>query len=363
VRVVVAPNAFRDGPGAAEVSTALAHGVRAALPRAQIERVPLADGGDGTLEALARLYRAEIVPVRVHDLRTQAVEARLALAAGDTAIIEMADVAGVRLLAHAERDPFRTSTLGVGELVRAALATGARQVIVGAGGSGTIDVGAGALAALGARFLGPRGEELEPTPAGLEQVRTVELDGLDPRLCRVQLVVLADVRTPLRQNLHRYGAQKGVRADTAARLQRVVERLGALAAERGIDVLKEPWLGAGGGLAGGLHTFAGARVEPGAESMLRRARLADLIKGADLLLTGEGCLDPTSADGKLPVAVARFAAEKGVPAVIIAGNIAGLPPLPVGVRCVPLDGADHPLKAIARAAERAVLEAVTYAGR
>lgn len=356
VRVLAVPNTFRDGPDAAAVALALTRGAHAAGGAVEVEAIPLADGGDGTLETLARLWNADVQPVEVTGPLGEPVTGRIALTSNGAAGIEMADAAGVRLLPPAVRDPFRSSTWGVGELIRAALDTRPRRILLGAGGSGTIDVGAGALAALGARFLGPRGEKLAASPEGLEAATYVDTRRLDARLARVPILVLADVRTPLRENLRLYGAQKGVRLESAARFQAIVERVGSLASSVGADVLSTPWLGAGGGLAGGLRALAGADVVSGATYLMRLARLPARLKRADLVLTGEGRLDATSAEGKLPLAIARLAARYGVPTVVVAGTAAGVPPLPALTRYVTLEPEVDVLAAIADAARRIVLD-------
>jgi glycerate kinase len=355
MRVVLAPNPFRGRLSAAAVADALAAGVRSVEAGAELDLCPLADGGDGTLTALARLRGAEVALAPVHDLLGARIEARLALTPDGTVAVEMADAAGVRLRPPHERDPFRSSTRGVGELIAAALDTRPRRIVVGAGGSGTIDVGAGALVALGARYLDGRGRELAPTPEGLERVATVDTSGLDGRLSATPVLVLSDVSTPLGANLAVYGRQKGVRPETADRLQRAVGRLASLAGERRRGLLGKPWLGAGGGLACALDAYAGALVAPGAEYLIRLARLRERIERADLVLTGEGCLDATSGQGKLPLAVVRLAHDCGVPAAIVAGRVADPPRLPPSVRAIAIDPACHDLRtAIGAGAARAI---------
>jgi glycerate kinase len=361
MRVVVAPNAFRGGPDAAAVAAAITAGVEAGAPGSAVVRLPLADGGDGTLDTLAELLGARVETASVRDLLGRPATARIAISPEGTAALEMADAAGVRLVAPEERDPFVSSTRGVGEAVRAALELGTREIVLGAGGSGTIDVGAGALAALGARFLDANGTELEATPHGLERVEAVDCRAVERLLRGVPLTVLSDVRTPLVDNLRVYGPQKGVRFETAGRLQAVVVRLAGLGPRRGIDVLHTEWLGAGGGLSGGLRAFAGARVEPGAAYLIRRARLAAQLRGADLLLTAEGRLDSTSGNGKLPLEAARAAAQHGVPAIVLAGAVAWneLPSLPAGVACTAVRADGDTLDGIASAAAEVARQEAT----
>lgn len=322
MRVVVAPNSFRDCLEAPAVAASMAGGVRRAAPRAEVVEVPLADGGDGTLAILSRLLGARIDTIPARDPRGRVVEARLALAAaGATAVLEMAEASGLRLVPPPERDPLRLSSYGTGELIRAALDRGARRILLGAGGSGTIDGGAGALAALGAVFRDAAGRPLDPTPACLANLESVDLAGLDPRLSRATIEVLADIHTPIRRHVEVFGPQKGVRPGTGEPLHRLLRRLVEVAPGAPPGLEDTPWMGAGGCLAGGLVAYAGARAVGGAEVIAEMAGLPAALPGADLLLTGEGRLDDTSLEGKVPGVVAAMAASRGVPTVVIAGQV------------------------------------------
>lgn len=354
-RVVVAPNAFRDGPSPFAVANAMATGLANGNPEARIQLVPLADGGDGTFEVLANILRAQADRCAVCGPTGEPVTARVGIAR-KVGVFEMADAVGAGLIPPAERDPFHASTYGVGEMIAELLKRGVTRLIVGTGGSGTLDAGAGALAALGVRFLDPRGRPLEPTPAGLESVEMVDISGLDPRLKTVDLVVLADVVAPLRHSARLFGAQKGLRPETASRVSAVLERLDWIARRRGHRMLDRPWHGAGGGLPAGLHAFACARVVPGALYVAARSRLAHALRSADLLLTGEGRLDITSFAGKATLTAAAAASHRHVPTVIISGAVAdNLPPLPTGVRAISLETTPdcEPAVALARITELA----------
>lgn len=322
MKVVVAPNCFRGGPSAAAVAEAMAEGVRRGLPEAEIVSLPLADGGDGTLDVLGRIFGGEICSAEVRDPLCRPISARLLLSHdGTTAVVEMAEASGLRLVTKEQRNPFRSSTYGTGQLIRTALDAGRRRIFVGAGGSATIDVGAGALTALGLRFADTADRPLEPTPASLQEVARVDTDGIDPRLAEAELLFLSDVATPLEENVSRYGAQKGVRPETENALSNTVCKLAELAEARGYRILGTPWLGAGGGLAGGFVAFAGARARGGAATIAALAGLTEHLQYADLLLTAEGRFDATSQHGKLPLVVAEMAADAGVPAVIFATSV------------------------------------------
>lgn len=336
MHIVLAPNSFRDGPDAATVAAAMAKGVYRALPNTRVTLLPLADGGDGTLAALTQGEGKCLHTKIVRGPHGRPVAARFATSIdGTTAFIEMAEASGLRLIAAPDRDPFHFSTYGTGELIRAALDLGVTRILLGAGGSGTIDVGAGALAALGAVFLNATGDSLGPTPADLVDLVDIDLVGLDPRLLETEIIVLSDVSTPLGSNAAVYGRQKGVRTETAALLDQVVLVLSMIAHRRGYNILASPWQGAGGGLAGAMVAFAGAHAVGGAEYIARRAGLPEQLRYADLLLTGEGQFDITSFHGKLPTVITSMAVECGIPSVIIAGCVAqeALELLPETVAC------------------------------
>jgi glycerate kinase len=314
----------------------MAAGIANGSPEARIQLLPLADGGDGTFEVLADIFQAHVDHCAVSGPTGEPVTARVGVTRG-LGFCEMADAVGAGLIPPAKRDPFHASTYGVGEMISELLKRGVTRLIVGTGGSGTLDAGAGALAALGVRFLDARGRLLEPTPAGLESVEMVDMSGIDPRLKKVDLVVLADVVVPLRHSARLFGAQKGLRPGTASRVSAVLERLDWIARQRGHRMLDWPWHGAGGGLPAGLHAFACARIIPGALYVAARSHLARALRSADLLLTGEGRLDITSFAGKATLTAAAAASHRGVATVVIAGAVTeNLPPLPTGVRAIAL---------------------------
>lgn len=319
MRVLVAPNAFRGSLEGRAVASHAADGVRRAFSDAVVEEVALADGGDGTLEVLARACSARVVAVKVTDALHRPISGRLALSADGTAIVEMAEVSGLRRLREQELAPMRASTRGTGELIRHALDRGARRILVGAGGSATIDGGAGALAALGARFLDAGGQELQPIPARLTELAAVDLSAVDGRVEQTEIVVLSDVRTPLSMNARTFGAQKGLDAANFPHVDEVLRRLDAAATERARPFLHEPWLGAGGGLAAGLSAFAGATVTSGAQFIGACAGLPCRLQHVDLLITGEGRVDHTTFEGKLPGWLVTAGAKYRVPTAMISG--------------------------------------------
>lgn len=322
MKVVLAPNTFRDALLAPQVAAAMAAGVRRADADAEVVRVPLADGGDGTLEVLMQLLGGRVQRTTVRDPRGRPVAARWVLSEdGTTAILEMAEASGLRRLAPEDRDPLRVDTGGTGELIRAALDRGVREIVLGAGGSGTIDGGAGCLAALGAVFRDATGRALEPHPAGLECLAGVDLAGLDPRLTETRITVLADVSTQVERHVSVYGPQKGARPEDHPALEGHLLRLAQLADQHGHPLAGRPWYGAAGCMAGGLAAFAGARVLPGGEEVARLGRLGEHLQNADLVISGEGRMDASSFEDKLPAVVAAAARRAGVPLALVAGQI------------------------------------------
>jgi glycerate kinase len=322
-RVVVAPNAFRSSLHAGAVAEAMARGVLAALPGASVACVPMSDGGDGLLDVLGGHIGVRLHEHVVRNPLGRPVRAALGYHEGsELAVIEMALASGLRAVAPGQRDPLRSSTYGTGQLILAALDLGARSIVLGAGGSATIDVGAGALHALGASFRDRRGRELEPVPAALAGLAAVDLRGLDRRLAGVTIAALADVATPVERNAAVYGAQKGLAPGGEPAVSLAVAAMARAARETaGVDILGRPWLGGAGGLAGGLAAFLGATVEPGAASVARRVGLPGALARAGLVLTGEGRLDRTTFEGKVPAVVLEIAAAHGVPCALVAGAV------------------------------------------
>jgi glycerate 2-kinase len=326
LRVLVAPKALYEGPGPHRVAEAIAAGIRDAGGNNHVVELPLADGGEGTFDVLAALLETDRMPVQVHDLHRRDQVAHVGISSRGVAIIEMTHAAGSHLVPRGERDALTASTFGVGQLVAQALEWGARRIVLGAGGSGTIDAGAGALAALGTRFLDSSGVELHPTPSGLANLTDIDLRGLDRRLVEVPLTVLADTVVPLADNARVYGADKGLSPHAAGPIEQVLSRIERLAAARGRPILNGPWVGAGGGLAGGLYAFAGARVAPGARALMRLAGFDRLVRTVDLVFTAGGRVDQETFVGKLPYVVTHAAAEIGVPAVLLRSASALEPP-------------------------------------
>ena len=340
MRVVVAPDKFKGSLDAAGVAAALAAGVRDVIPDAVLQLVPMADGGDGTVDAFLA-GGAVARRVRVCGPLGDPVEATYARD-GDVAIVEMAAASGLALLGK-QRAPRRATTRGTGELVRDALDGGARRIVLGIGGSATTDGGAGALAALGARFLDAAGVALEPRPDALSRLARVDLHGLDPRLGAVDLAIACDVDNPLLGPAGAaavYGPQKGAAPKDVAFLDGVLARLAdAMAAATGRDLRDLPGAGAAGGLGWALASACGARLERGVALVAEVRGLRRALDGADWCFTGEGRIDAQTLRGKVVDGVAALAREARVPVVAFGGSVdvAVEPALRArGVRCVPI---------------------------
>ena len=325
MRIVIAPQEFKGSLTASEAAAAMAVGAREAVPAASLELVPMSDGGPGTVDAVVTASGGRIVTTTVRDPLGRPVAAEWGTAGEGTAVIEMAAAAGLLRLTEGERDPRLASTYGVGELVRAALDAGCRRPIVGQGGSATNDGGAGMAQALGVRFLDVGGGDLPPGGAALARLDRIDASGLDARLAGCEVVAATDVMNPLcgpEGASLVYGPQKGASPEAARELDAALRRYGEVVERNmGVPVLDVPGAGAAGGLGAGLIAFLGARIEPGVEVVAEVVRLRDRVRGAALVLTGEGRLDGQTGYGKTVAGVARIAAAEGVPVVVVAGTL------------------------------------------
>lgn len=321
MRVICAPDSFKHSMSAAEAAAAMARGVREAWPEAEVVEVPLSDGGEGFTDAVAGALGAEVVEVPVLDALGRAGLGRLAVA-GDLAVFEVATAVGLEAIADDERDIMAADTRGVGRLIAAALDAGARRLVIGLGGSATNDGGAGMLSELGVRFLGWDGAALATHPGALAGLARVDAAGLDPRLAGVEVRVACDVDNPLlgaRGASAVFGPQKGA---TPALVEELDAILGRLAQASGhADVAETPGAGAAGGLGFALLAFLGAALVPGIALVCDTVGLAERVRGADLVLSGEGAIDAQTLSGKTPAGVAEVARAAGVPVVLFGGRV------------------------------------------
>ncbi len=330
-RVLIAPSGFKESLSAEEVAAAIADGVRRALPGAVVDTVPVVDGGEDSARTLAAATGGRLVGRRVTGPVGRPVDAQLALLGGDaegTAVVEMAEAAGLRRVPADLRDPGATTTYGVGELVRAALDEGATRILVGCGDSGTCDGGAGALQALGARVLDVDGNEVGYGGAALADVDRLDLSGLDPRLAGVEVLVAANPHNLLagpRGVARVFGPQKGATPAQVDQLDAALQRWAQVLHRDGgqpasYDFATGACTGASGGLGAGLAAI-GALLLPRFEVMLDHVDLDHLIAGADLVITAEGAVDEQTPYGKVPAEIAARAKRLDKPVFALAGTI------------------------------------------
>lgn len=363
VRVLVAPDKFRGTLTAAEAARAAAAGWRRARAGDQVEEVPMADGGEGTLDALVAALGGQRHRVRVTGPLGDPVEAEYGLVASDgslVGVVEMARASGLALISEARRDPKRSTTRGTGELILAACSHRPDEVIVCIGGSATNDGGAGMAQALGVRLLDAEGRDLPPGGAALLGLARIDATGLHPSVRRVRFVVACDVDNPL-VGPHGasavYGPQKGASPEDVALLDRALAHYAAVVhRDLALDLRDTPGAGAAGGLGAGLMAFVGARLRPGVEVVMEAVRLRQRMAAADLVVTGEGKLDEQSLRGKTPAGVMGAARELGVPVVVVCGQAEIRPPGVLVASLVERFGLERAMEGTRRALEDLVAE-------
>jgi glycerate kinase len=326
MKVVAAPNPFKGSIGAAEAAAAIARGVRQVFPAAELLEVPIADGGEGTVEALVAAHGGRLVWETVEGPLGGPVSAALGLLdGGRTAVVELAAAAGLPLVPAAERDPRQASTYGFGQLLEAARRLGVERIITGIGGSATNDGGAGMAQALGYRLFDREGRELPRGGAPLAGLVHIDAGGVDPGWGRIRVDVACDVTNPLTGPEGAtvvYGPQKGVTPDLGRELDAALARMAEVVLrDLGRDVSDVPGAGAAGGAGAGLLAFLDARLQPGAQLVAEAAGLDRALVDAWLVFTGEGRVDGQTVYGKGPIEVARRASAAGAEVVVLAGAL------------------------------------------
>ncbi|HUV56381.1 MAG TPA: glycerate kinase [Dehalococcoidales bacterium] len=326
MKIVIAPDSFKGNLSALQVSQAIENGIRRVVPDAVTDIVPMADGGEGTTQALVDAVGGEIIPAEVTDPLGGRVIAHWGLMSDKTTgVIEMATASGLNLVSPGKRKPLVTTTYGTGELIRAALDRGCRKLIVGIGGSATNDGGAGMAQALGAKLLDANGAQLAFGGAALADLDRIDITNIDPRLADCDIRIASDVTNPLcgpQGASAVYGPQKGATKEMVKQLDAALAHYAdIIKRDLGIDIRDVPGAGAAGGLGAGLITFLKAKLLPGIEIVIQATGLAKHLKDANLVFTGEGRIDSQTACGKVPVGVARKAKTFGLPVIAIAGAI------------------------------------------
>jgi glycerate kinase len=324
-KLLAAPNAFKGSLSPFAAAAAIATGARRAVPGIEVVELGIADGGDGTAEVLCRALGGRLHEARASDALGRTITARYGLLEDGTALVDVASASGLARLGPSEPDALVATSYGTGELLNAALAAGAERVVLGVGGSASVDGGAGLLQALGVRLLDRDGRELERGGAELARLERIDDSGLSARARRVPIELACDVDSAL---LGRHGAaplfgpQKGASPAAVARLEASLAHFAAVIARTsGTDITRIAGGGAAGGLAAGLHGVLGAKLSPGIELVLDLVGFDQAVSGAQLCITGEGRLDRQSLRNKGPLGVARRAAAHGVAVVALVGQV------------------------------------------
>lgn len=326
MKIVIAPQGFKAGISGLEAAQAIARGVIAAAPGAETVLAPVADGGDGTLNALVDGTGGQVFTSTVTGPLGQPLEASWGVMGdGSTAVIEMALASGLALVPQRRRNPRVTTTAGTGEIVKEALERGYTRIIVGLGGSATNDGGAGFASALGARFLDSEGRPLPPGGSALARLDRIEHSALHPQLADASIIAATDVTNPLcgpDGASAVFGPQKGANPEMVWELDAALANYAQVVArDVGRDVSEQPGAGAAGGLGAGLMAFAGATLQSGIDMVCEVLNFDVLLQDADLVITGEGRADRSTIFNKAPVGVARHAQAHGLPTVLLAGSL------------------------------------------
>ena len=324
---VLAPDSFKESMTAEQACAAMQRGVEKALPNAQFIHVPMADGGEGTVDALVSARHGRKVEIEVsHPLIEQKVKTYFGLIENDqTAVIEMALANGIHLIEPSQRNPLLTSTLGTGEMIKVALDLGVSKIIIGLGGSVTNDAGAGMAQALGAKFFDENDQVVQVGGGQLSHIKSIDFSKLDSRLKDTEIIIASDVNNPLcgeNGASHVFAPQKGATPEMVATLDQNLKYFADLVAQKvGTDFQNIAGAGAAGGLGFGLMAFAGAKIRSGVEIVIEETGLAEKIAQADYVFTGEGGIDFQTKFGKTPFGVAQVAMRFNKPVIAFAGYV------------------------------------------
>lgn len=326
MKIVIAPDSYKESLSALEVATAIELGFREIWPEGEYVKIPVADGGEGTVEAMVAAMQGHLVHVDVTGPLGNTIQAFYGLSGDErSAFIEMAAASGLEQVPANLRDPLKTTSWGTGELIRHALDAGVEHIIIGIGGSATNDGGAGMVQALGARLLDAQDEDIAHGAMGLESLARIDISQLDPRLAGCRIEVACDVTNPLTGKEGAsvvFGPQKGATAEMIPRLDRALTHYAQLIArDLDVNVLELVGGGAAGGMGAALYAFCGAQLRRGIEIVTDALRLDACVADADLVVTGEGRIDSQTIHGKVPVGVAKIAKRYNKPVIGIAGSL------------------------------------------
>jgi len=326
MHIVIAPNAFKGSLTSQEVAQRIASGFKKSRLSCTLKLIPIADGGDGTAHLITQKMKGRFIQTMVHDPLGKKIKSGFGWhGKTKTAIIEMSDASGVRLLKKEALNPLKSDTRGGGELISAALDKGAKRLIVGVGGSATVDGGSGLLIELGFRFLNQSGEKITQLPVGLLELDHIDTSKKDARLDNCEIVVLCDVANKLLGDngaAFVFGPQKGASQEEVVLLEKCLRQFNKIVKkDLKIDMDSLMYGGAAGGVAAGLAAFANAKLVSGISYFLDIVHFDDEIQNADLVITAEGSLDAQTLEGKGPYGVAKKAKDKNIPVIVMAGQI------------------------------------------
>ncbi|RKD22833.1 glycerate kinase [Ammoniphilus oxalaticus] len=326
MKIIIAPDSFKGSASAPEVAVAIERGVKNALPQAETVLVPVADGGEGTMDSLVSATGGHFVEVTVKGPLQAPVQAAFGvLGDGVTCVIEMASASGLYLVSDAERDPLKATTYGTGELIKKALDDGYRRFILAIGGSATNDGGVGMLQALGLQVFDQQGAAVGYGGGVLDQIQQIDQSGWDPRIAKSEFLIASDVQNPLvgpDGASYVFGPQKGATPEMVKQLDHNLKHWADLVErEKGVRLHDLPGAGAAGGIGGAFQAFFPSEMKRGIDIVIEFTKLEEKMQGAHLVFTGEGQIDYQTASGKTPMGVAQAAQKQGIPVVVIAGSI------------------------------------------
>ncbi|MBE9510980.1 MAG: glycerate kinase [Bacteroidetes bacterium] len=326
MKILIAPDSFKDCLTSPDVAKFIELGIRNVFPDATIKLLPLADGGEGTVVTLVTATNGKIFHKKVHDPLMREITAHFGvLGDGETAVIEMASASGIELLEENERNPWKTTSYGTGELIKHAMNKSCRKIIIGIGGSATNDAGTGMLQALGIQFLNANKHEIELGGGALKQLASIKTDKLDQRLKQSKIIIASDVLNPLLGKTGAsavYGPQKGADTDMVRRLEANLKHFAdVVRQQQSVSVENIPGSGAAGGLGAGILAFLPSEIKPGFDIVKEVVELEKHMQDADLVITAEGKIDSQTAYGKTPAGVAGIAGKYNIPVIAFAGIV------------------------------------------
>ena len=326
MKIIIAPDSFKESMTAKEACEAIEKGMKIALPNAEFIKVPMADGGEGTTQSLVDATDGKMYFVETTGPLGEKVKSKFGiLGNGEIAVLEMASTSGLELVPREKRNPMITTTYGTGELIKKAMDMGAKTILIGIGGSATNDGGAGMIQALGGKLLDENGKQISFGGGELSKIKKIDLSELDSRIKNIKFIAACDVQNPLTGETgaaNVFGRQKGATEEMVKTLDNNLKHYAELIRKDvKVDVENIPGAGAAGGLGAGLMAFLNAELRKGIDIVVEYSKLEEKIKGADFVITGEGSIDSQTRFGKTPYGVVSVAKKYGVPNITLAGNV------------------------------------------